>query len=58
MPSKLQQVRVPLPDQQVAELAAAAQRHGISSAELIRRMLVDAQVITDPALKHGGDRNK
>lgn len=58
MPSKLKQVRVPLPDQQIKELADVAYAHGISSAEYIRRLLVRKGAITDPDIQHGGDRHK
>ena len=53
MPSKLQQVRIPLPPNQVAELSTAAAAQGISTAELIRRTLVSAGIITEPKLTWG-----
>ena len=57
MPSKLQQIRVPLPPAQVAELSLAAAAQGISTAELIRRTLAAAGIITEPELSWGGDRH-
>jgi hypothetical protein len=53
MPSKLQQVRIPLPPAQVAELSAAATAQGISTAELVRRTLAAAGIITEPELHWG-----
>jgi len=56
MPSEMKQVRVPLPEKQVQELAAAAAAQGISIAELIRQLLIKSEVITDPKINHGGSR--
>lgn len=56
MPSKMKQIRVPLPEDQVTELANEAKKRGISIAELIRITLIDAKIITDPHISHGGSR--
>lgn len=56
MPSDMKQIRVPLPPQQAAELALAARQHNISTAELIRRLLVSEAIISDPQIQHGGKR--
>lgn len=57
MPSDLKQIRVPLPPKQVAELYMAAAAQGIPVAELIRRTLEEAGIITEPELQWGGNRH-
>lgn len=58
MPTKNPAIRVYLPPAQVDELAAAARKQGITSAEYIRRLLVQSQTISEPNMQHGGDRHK
>jgi predicted HicB family RNase H-like nuclease len=58
MPSKLQAVRIYLPPEQVAQLNAAAAEQGISIAELVRRLLIQERIISDPLLEWGGKRYK
>jgi hypothetical protein len=58
MPSTLKAIRVYLPPAQVDQLAEVAAAHGISSAEYIRRLLVQKGAIAEPNMQHGGNRHK
>lgn len=51
-------IRVLLTQQQLNEIHESAKKADINVSELVRRVLVEHQYISDAPIEHGGRRNK
>lgn len=49
---------ISLTEEQLTALHDSASKQDISAGELVRRVLIDAQIIPDAEIKHGGYRER